>query len=54
MKDLPDQKTLEELLELAKDAYEKAKRMYETATEIAQRWDSPSPSIQKAVKQKNM
>ncbi|XWK87996.1 MAG: hypothetical protein U7127_28070 [Phormidium sp.] len=31
---------MDELLALAKDAYKKAKVMYETATEIAEKWEN--------------
>ncbi|MFB2895895.1 hypothetical protein ACE1CI_23545 [Aerosakkonemataceae cyanobacterium BLCC-F50] len=40
MKGLPDDRKMDELLALAKDAYEKAKVMYETATEIAEKWEN--------------
>lgn len=39
MKELPDGQTMDELLALVKDAYEKAKLMYDTATEIAEKWE---------------
>lgn len=39
MKELPDDHTLDELVELAQDASLKAKTMYETATAIAQKWE---------------
>jgi len=40
MQELPDDRKMDELLELARDAYEKAKIMYETATEIAEEWEA--------------
>ena len=39
MKELPNDHTLDELVELARDACEKAKTMYETATAIAEKWE---------------
>ena len=38
MNKLPDDRKMDELLALAKDAYKKAKVMYETATEIVEKW----------------
>jgi endonuclease III len=38
MKELPDETTLLELLELAKFAEEKAKALYDLATEIDEKW----------------
>lgn len=38
MKELPDEKTLLELLEMAKIASEKAKAMSDLATEIDEKW----------------
>lgn len=38
MKELPDEKTLDELIELAKDFEHKAKNLYELATEIDEKW----------------
>lgn len=38
MKELPDEKTLDELIELAKDFEQKAKNLYELATEIDEKW----------------
>ena len=38
MKELPDETTLLELLELAKVAEEKAKTLYDLATEIDEKW----------------
>jgi len=40
MQELPDEQKMDELLELAKNAYEKAKIIYETATEIAEKWEA--------------
>jgi len=40
MKELPNKHEMKELLALAKDGYEKAKVMYETATEIADKWEN--------------
>ena len=38
MKELPDEKTLDELLELAKDFEQKAQDLYVLATEIDEKW----------------
>ncbi len=38
MKELPDEKTLYELIELAKDFEQKAKDLYDLATEIDEKW----------------
>jgi len=38
MRELPDEKTLDELLELAKDFEQKAKSLYDLATEIDEKW----------------
>ncbi|MFB2876598.1 hypothetical protein [Floridanema aerugineum] len=51
MKELPDNRKMDELLEVAKDAYEKAKVMYETATEIAEKWENRSEEKQAAKQQ---
>ena len=51
MKELPDDRTMDELLELAKDAYQKARLMYDTATDIADKWESRDRAKQ-AAKQK--
>lgn len=40
MKELPDEKTLLELLELAKAAEEKARELYEMGEAFAQKWES--------------
>lgn len=50
MKKLPDDRKMDELHTLAKDAYEKAKIMYKTATEIAEKWENRYQEKQ-AVKQ---
>lgn len=39
MKELPDEKTLLELLELAKDAEQKARELYEMGEAFAQKWE---------------
>lgn len=39
MKELPDEKTLLELLELAKDAEQKAKELYEMGEAFAKKWE---------------
>ncbi|MBC6421341.1 MAG: hypothetical protein GDA43_08345 [Hormoscilla sp. SP5CHS1] len=51
MQELPDEQKMDELLKLAKNAYEKAKLMYETATEIAEKWETLHEA-KKARKQK--
>lgn len=51
MKELPDDRKMDELLALAKDAYEKAKLMYETATEIAEKWENRYQEKQAAKQQ---
>lgn len=38
MKELPDDETLDKLLELAKNAEQKAKALYDMATEIDEKW----------------
>lgn len=38
MKELPDEKTLDELIELAKDFEQKAKDLYDLTTEIDEKW----------------
>ena len=38
MKNLPDEKTLEQLIELAKDFEQKAKDLYDLSTEIDEKW----------------
>ena len=38
MKKLPDEKTLDELLDLAKDFEQQALSLYERATEIDEKW----------------
>ena len=48
IKQLPDEQTMDELVELAKDTYEKAKLMYDTATEIAEKWDRRERARQEA------
>lgn len=40
MRELPDEKTLDELLELAKDFEQKAQDLYVLATEIDEKWRS--------------
>lgn len=48
MKELPDEKTLDELIELAKDFEQKAKNLYELATEIDEKWRIRLESKRKA------
>ncbi len=38
MRELPDEKTLENLIKLAKDFEHKAKDLYESATDIDEKW----------------
>jgi len=38
MRELPDEKTLDNLIKLAKDFEHKAKDLYESATEIDEKW----------------
>jgi hypothetical protein len=38
MRELPDEKKLNELVELAEDFEQKAKELYEVATEIDEKW----------------
>lgn len=38
MKELPDEKNLDELIELAKDFEQKAKNLSELATDIDEKW----------------
>lgn len=38
MKELPDEKTLDELIEIAKDFEQKAKDLYNLTTEIDEKW----------------
>ena len=38
MKELPDEKTLDKLIGLAKDFEQKAKDLYDIATEIDEKW----------------
>lgn len=40
MKQLPDEKALLELLELAKEAESKARELYEMGESFAQKWES--------------
>lgn len=42
---------MDELLALAKDAYDKARVMYETATEIAEKWENRYQEKQAAKQQ---
>jgi hypothetical protein len=51
MKKLPDDRQMNELLALAKDAYDKSKLMYETATEIADKWENRDREKQAAKQQ---
>ena len=51
MKELPDEKKLLELLELAEDFERKAREMSEVATEIAYKWQSKAEAKRKAAKQ---
>lgn len=38
MRELPDEKKLNELVELSEDFEQKAKKLYELATEIDEKW----------------
>ncbi len=38
MRELPDEKTLDRLIELAKDFEQKAKDLYDLSTEIDEKW----------------
>ncbi len=53
MKELPDEKKLLELLELAKDFERKAREMSEVATEIAYKWQKKAEAKRKAAKQQS-
>ena len=53
MKKLPDEKTLDELLDLAKDFEQQALSLYELATEIDEKWRVRLESKRKVVIQKN-
>ncbi len=45
MKKLPDQKTLDELLELAKDAFQHAKEMNDLAIKIEEKYKTPLDQV---------
>ena len=53
MKKLPDEKTLNELLDLAKDFEQQALSMYELATEIDEKWRVRLESKRKVAIQKS-
>jgi hypothetical protein len=53
MKKLPDEKTLDELLGLAKDFEQQALSLYERATEIDEKWRVRLESKRKLVIQKS-
>ena len=53
MKKLPDEKTLDELLDLAKDFEQQALSMYERATEIDEKWRVRLESKRKVAIQKS-
>ncbi len=50
MKELPDENKLLELLALAKDFERKARKMSESATEIAYKWQKKAEAKSKAAK----
>lgn len=49
MKELPDTKTLLELLQLAKEAEDKARKLYEMGVEFRQEWEGKLKERQKIV-----
>ena len=51
MKQLPDEKTLLELLQLATDAEQKAKNLCDLTVEVDEKWRIRLESMQKVVKQ---
>jgi hypothetical protein len=53
MKKLPDEKTLDELLDLAKDFEQQALSLYERATEIDEKWRVRLESKRKVAMQKS-
>jgi hypothetical protein len=53
MKQLPDEKTLLELLDLARDAEDKAKALCDLTTEIDEKWRVRLESRRKVKKQKS-
>jgi hypothetical protein len=53
MKQLPDEKTLLELLDLARDAEEKAKALCDLTTEIDEKWRVRLESRPKVTKQRS-
>ena len=53
MKKLPDEKTLNELLDLAKDFEQQALSMYELATQIDEKWRTRLESKRKVAIQKS-
>ncbi|MGL4881045.1 MAG: hypothetical protein ACRC8K_08260 [Waterburya sp.] len=53
MKQLPDEKTLLELLDLARDAETKAKALCDLTTEIDEKWRVRLESRRKATKQRS-
>ena len=53
MKKLPDEKTLDELLDLAKDFEQQALSLYERATEIDEKWRVRLESKRKMAIQKS-
>ena len=53
MKKLPDEKTLAELLDLAKDFEQQALSLYEQATEIDEKWRIRLESKRKVTIQKS-
>jgi hypothetical protein len=53
MKQLPDEKTLLELLDLARDAEDKAKALCDLTTEIDEKWRVRLDSRRKVKKQKS-
>lgn len=53
MKKLPDEKTMDELLDLAKDFEQQALSLYERATEIDEKWRVRLESKRKVAIQKS-
>jgi hypothetical protein len=53
VKQLPDEKTLNELLDLAKDLEQQAFSLYEKATEIDEKWRFRLESRRKVARQKS-
>ena len=54
MKKLPDEKTLDELLDLAKDSEQQALALYEKATEIDDKWRTRLESKRKVATRRSI